>query len=150
MDSHQATSQITSQATIEQLFARYIDDGDVDALADVFDRTSVPMLDVPPEEAALGAIKLGADGLILTGGDFADSLERVRKAKAVGIRRPILIGGGVTETNVADALGVADGAIVSTALMRDGGGENDLLRWDEAKTRRFMDRANARLLRSSA
>lgn len=116
---------------------------DIAILADVFDRTSVPMLDVPPEEAALGAVKLGADGLILTGASFTDSMQRVEKAKSVGIRQPIFVGGGVTEKNVVEALAVADGVIVSTALMRDGDDDRDVLRWDAGKTARFMDRVRA-------
>ena len=38
---------------------------------------------------------------------------------------------------------VADGVIVSTALMRDGGDDKDVLRWDAGKTARFMERARA-------
>ena len=116
---------------------------DIAILADVFDRTSVSMLDLPPEEAALGAVKLGADALILTGASFTDSMQRVEKAKAAGIRKPIFVGGGVTEKNVVDALAVAEGVIVSTALMRDGGDDKDVLRWDAGKTARFMDCARA-------
>ena len=116
---------------------------DIAIFADVFDRTSVSMLDMPPEEAALGAVKLGADALILTGASFTDSMQRVEKAKAAGIRKPIFVGGGVTEKNVVDALAVADGVIVSTALMRDGGDDKDVLRWDAGKTARFMDCARA-------
>ena len=116
---------------------------DIAILADVFDRTSVPMIDVPPEEAAQAAVRLGADGLILTGASFADSLERVRSAKAAGVTRPVWVGGSVTEHNVAQTLAVADGAIVSTALMRDQPGAQDLLRWDRDKTQRFMDAVRA-------
>lgn len=117
---------------------------DIAILADVFDRTSVPMIDVPPEEAAQAAVKLGADGLILTGASFAESLDRVRKAKASGIRRPILIGGSVSEGNLIEALDVADGVVVSTSLMRDGASEGELLRWDADKARRFMDKVRKR------
>jgi uncharacterized protein len=117
---------------------------DIALLADVFDRTSVPMIEVSPEEAAQAAVKLGADGLILTGATFADSLDRARKAKSAGIRRPILIGGSVTDANITDALAVAEGAVVSTSLMRDGSSDGDVLRWDADKTRRFMDRVRYR------
>ena len=109
----------------------------------------MPMMDVPPEEAAQAAVKLGADGLILTGASFADSLDRVRKAKAAGVTRPVLVGGSVTESNVKETLACADGAIVSTSLMCDNPGEADLLRWDKDKTRRFMDAVRALPVRSS-
>ena len=116
---------------------------DIAILADVFDRTSLPMIDVPPEEAAQAAVRLGADGLVLTGATFADSLARVRDAKAAGVARPVWVGGSVTEHNVAQALAVADGAIVSTSLMRDKPAADDLLRWDGDKTQRFMDAVRA-------
>ena len=116
---------------------------DIAILADVFDRTSVPMIDVPPEEAAQAAVRLGADGLILTAATFADSLARVRSAKAVGVTRPVWIGGSVTEHNVAQALAVADGAIVSTSLMCDAPHADAVLRWDSDKTQRFMDAVRA-------
>ena len=122
---------------------------DIAILADVFDRTSVPMIDVPPEEAAQAAVKLGADGLILTGASFADSLDRVSKAKAAGVTRPVFVGGSVTESNVQETLACADGAIVSTALMCDNPGKSDLLRWDKTKTQRFMDAVRALPPRSS-
>ena len=112
---------------------------DIALYADVFDRTSVPMIDVPPEEAAQAAVRLGADALILTGASFAESLHRVRKAKDAGIRRPILVGGSVTTDNVVQTLALADGAIVSTALMCDAPQADALVRWDSDKTRRFMD-----------
>jgi uncharacterized protein len=112
---------------------------DIAILADVLDRTSVPTPEVALEEAALGAEKLGADGLIITGRSFADSLDRLRRARAAGVSRPVLIGGGVSEHNVAESLAVADGVIVSTALMREQA-RSDLVQWDADKTRRFMDR----------
>lgn len=110
-------------------------------LADVFDRTTVPLVDVPPERAALWAEGQGADGLVLTGADFADSLARIRTARAAGVKRPILLGGGVTEANIAEALSVAQGVIVSSSLMRPEAGPRDLLRWDAVRTRRLMERA---------
>lgn len=123
---------------------------DIALFADVFDRTSVPMIDVLPEEAAQAAVRLGADALILTGTTFADSLERVRKAKSVGVQRPVYLGGSVTVANVAQALAVADGAIVSTSLMRDDAAPTELVRWDGDKTSRFMDAVRARATARSA
>jgi hypothetical protein len=40
---------------------------DIAILADIFDRTSAPAIEVAPKEAALAAEKLSADGLIITG-----------------------------------------------------------------------------------
>lgn len=117
---------------------------DIAILADVFDRTSVPMVDATPAQAAQWAEQLGADGLILTGHTFADSLARITAARAAGVRRPVLIGGGVTEDNVDQALDRADGAIVSTSLMRDASDGSGLVRWDADRTRRLMDRVRVR------
>lgn len=112
-------------------------------LADVFDRTSVQMVDMPPERAALWAQSMGADALVLTGATFAESLDRIAKARAEGVRVPIVLGGSVTAANVAAALTAADAAIVSTALMRKDAGEADLLRWDADFACRFVDAARA-------
>lgn len=116
---------------------------DIAILADVHDRTAVPMSSETPEFAAEWAQKTGADGLILTGADWADSLARIRKARDTGIKRPILLGGSVTIDNVGEALSHADGVIVSTALMRKDAKPTDVLRWDLDRSRRFMDAARA-------
>jgi uncharacterized protein len=116
---------------------------DIAILADIHDRTAVPLSPEAPEFAAEWAQKTGADGLILTGSSFSDTLDRIGRARRAGIARPILIGGGVTDTNVAEALGAADGVIVSTSLMRREAGSGDVLRWDRDLTRRFMDAARA-------
>jgi len=102
----------------------------------------VPLIDVSPEEAAKGAVKFGADGLVITGATFSESLARIRAAKAAGVVRPILLGGSVTSENIAETLAVADGAIVSTDLMRRGAGPADLLHWDTDKARRLVDAAH--------
>lgn len=118
---------------------------DIAILADVHDRTAVPMSGETPEFAAEWAQKTGADGLILTGADWADSLARIGRARESGIKRPILLGGGVTQGNVGEALKAADGVIVSTALMRKDAEAGDVLRWDADLTQRFMDGARAAL-----
>lgn len=112
-------------------------------LADVHDRTAVPMAGESQELAAEWAQKTGADGLIITGSSFDDTLARIGRLRATGIKRPILIGGSVNDANVTQALGAAQGVIVSTALMRNNAKETDVLRWDIDLTRRFMDAARA-------
>ncbi len=114
---------------------------DIAILADVHDRTAVPLAGETPEFAAEWAQKSGADGLIITGASFDDTLARIARARASGIKRPVIIGGSVTEGNVGAALGSAQGVIVSTSLMRKDAADGDLLRWDRDLTRRFMDAA---------
>lgn len=118
-----------------------LDRSDIAILADVHDRTTVPLSTESQPFAAEWAVKTGADGLIVTGSSFPDTLERIAAVRAAGVKRPILIGGGVTESNVDAALGAADGLIVSTALMRRDTGEDDVRCWDADLCRRFMDSA---------
>ncbi len=114
---------------------------DIAILADVQDRTAVPIAGEAAETTAEWAQKTGADGLNITGADFGDTLDRIAHARKSGIKRPILIGGSVTEQNVGQALSASDGVIVSTALMRKDAKANDILKWDIDITRRFMDAA---------
>lgn len=113
---------------------------DIAILADVHDRTAIPIGGVPLAQACQWAQGLGADGLILTGADFAESLARISAARSAGVTRKLLIGGGVDAGNVRAALAAADGVIVSRSLMREGPGQP---RWDADKARRFMDAARS-------
>lgn len=114
---------------------------DIALLADVHDRTAMPISGETQPFAAEWAVKSGADGLIVTGSSFQDTLARIGAVRDKGIRRPILIGGGVTEANVDEAMAHADGVVVSSALMRRDAAPDDLLRWDVDLCRRFMDAA---------
>ena len=116
---------------------------DIALLADVHDRTAVPLSGESQVVAAEWAAKTGADGLIITGASFADTLDRIAKLQSTGVPRPILIGGGVDAGNVGQALGAADGVVVSTALMRHDVEPDDILRWDIDRCRIFMDAARA-------
>lgn len=116
---------------------------DIQIYADVHDRTCVPLVPVANETAALWAQSLGADSLVITGSSFDDTLDRIGKARAAGVKRPIIIGGSVTTENVRTALSHADAVIVSTALLRDGAAHDDMALWDADKVRRFMDAARA-------
>lgn len=110
-------------------------------LADVHDRTSVPAAPVPDDRAALWAQSMGADSLVITGSAFADTLARIEAARGAGVKRPVYIGGGVDDGNVAGALAKADGVIVSTSLRRKGAGPDDFTQWDVDAVRRLVDAA---------
>lgn len=114
---------------------------DIAILADVHDRTARPLSDESQPFAAEWAGKVGADGLIITGADFADTLGRIQAVRQAVPGRPVLVGGGVSEANVAEALAASDGVIVSSALMRKGAADDDVIRWDADLCRRFMDAA---------
>lgn len=112
---------------------------DIAILADVHDRTAVPLSQESQPTAAGWAVKAGADGLVITGSSFADTQDRIAAIRKAGIRAPVLIGGGVTTANVAQALGCADGVVVSSSLMREGIDADDPLRWDASACARFME-----------
>lgn len=114
---------------------------DIAILADVHDRTAAPMSGETQPFAAEWAVKTGADGLVITGSSFDDTLDRIAKLRAARIKRPILIGGGVTEDNVGRALDAADGVVVSSALMKRDSSAPDLTRWDADLCARFMNAA---------
>src|SRR5690349_6271450 len=79
----------------------------------------------------------GADGLIVSGrmtGDAPD-IEKVREAKALSGDRPLLIGSGADERNIAAFMDVADGVIVGSSLKEGGRCENPV---DVERVRRFV------------
>ena len=75
------------------------------------------------ESVARDLIERGlADGLIVSGegtGSPTD-VEDIRRVKAAAGHTPVWIGSGVTAENASQLLALADGAIVGTAVKRDG------------------------------
>ena len=76
--------------------------------------------DLSLEELCHGAHFCGADGLIITGSRTGQEpdLDHVKRARSAGL--PVLIGSGVTATNIASYAGVADAVIVGSALKYEG------------------------------
>jgi len=102
-------------------------DADVAILADVAVKHSAPVAEREVEAVVADLVERGlADGLVVSGaatGQPADSdhLTAVLEARDdVAPDLPVLVGSGVTAGNVAGILDRADGAIVGTALKRDG------------------------------
>lgn len=88
----------------------------ISILADVSDRTSRPLVDVPLPELADWAVRHGnADALVITGRDETETSDMLA-ALRYHISVPLIIGGGADEANVRALLSVADGVIVGTAL----------------------------------
>jgi membrane complex biogenesis BtpA family protein len=96
---------------------------DVAIIADVLVKHAAPLVPVDAAAATRDTIERGlADAVVVTGDRTGapvsrDLLSRVREAAGV---HPVLIGSGLTPDNAADLAPLADGAIVGTALKRDG------------------------------
>jgi predicted TIM-barrel enzyme len=89
--------------------------------ADVHDRTGTPIASGGFLEDVEFAVRLGgADGLVLTGKSFPETLALVRSARTKWSVTPILVGGGVDKDNFHEVTAIADGAIVSTSLKGSG------------------------------
>lgn len=114
---------------------------DIRILADVHDRTGYPVTNEPIEVAADWASHSGADGLILTGFTYLESLDYLKSVRKASIQKPLLLGGGATAENVAEVLHYADGVIVSSALKRKEVSPDDMVQWDRDAVTQFMDAA---------
>lgn len=105
-------------------------------LADVHDRTGMPLASAGLAEDIHHAVALGgADAIVLTGRSWAETCSFVAAGRAAGHGAPILIGGSVDAGNVGEALRLADGAIVSSSLKA---GSTAFGRLDAARVARFM------------
>jgi uncharacterized protein len=112
---------------------------DVAIFADVHDRTGVPLVSGSFAEDLDHAVRLGgADGLVLTGKSYAQTLELIGIARKQLGDIPILVGGGVTAHNFAEVARVANGAIVSSSLKDSAGPFGKFV---PAKIRAFMEEA---------
>ena len=111
---------------------------EIKIFADAHDRMGFPMANIPITNIANWVSSAGADGIILTGFTYAQSLEYANDCRDVVHGKPRIIGGSVTIDNVREALKHFDGAVVSTSLMLDKDIPNSPLRWDAEKIKRFI------------
>ncbi len=113
-----------------------LDAADIAIFADVHDRTGIHLGGREIDPDIREAVDLGhADGLVLTGGSFDESMAYLGKARAKFPRLPLLLGGSASESNLATALAAADGVITSTALKDT---DSAFGRVNPAKARSFM------------
>ncbi len=111
----------------------------VGIFADVHDRTGTPIASSGFQEDVEFAVRLGAaDGLVLTGKSFPETLDLIGLARTQYPSIPILVGGGVTKHNFAEVVRTANGAIVSTS-MKDSG--SAVGRFVPGKVKEFMTAA---------
>ena len=108
---------IQGSAQRAQDFMGRIDARHIEVAADVYDRTSRPLVDMPIEEVAHYASFHGsAKALVVTGGSVEELLDRLRRVKATVQALPVYAGGGTTQYNVGQFLAVCDGVIVGNAI----------------------------------
>ena len=97
---------------------------DVELLADFFVKHAAPLATLDPKVGAKDlAERSGASGIVLSGdrtGETVDVVFLDTVREAVGDGFPIWIGSGLSRENAADLWPRCDGAIVGTALKRDG------------------------------
>lgn len=92
-------------------------------LADVLVKHATPPPGLSPEAAAADTWSRGlVDALVASGGGTGEPTDpgRVRAIARGAPDAPVLVGSGVTPDTVAGLLAVAHGAIVGTALTREG------------------------------
>lgn len=109
--------------------------------ADVHDRTGVPLVPMPLEQAAREAVWFGkADGLIITGADEEETVKWIDRVKRVLPETPVMAGGGAHAGNIGRFLGNTDGVIVATAAKVEGVLQNPV---DPAAARALIQAARA-------
>jgi len=122
------------------------DAADIAIMVDVYDRTGRPLAEMPlTEEARFAAVFGRADGLILTGGSFDESLQMLAEVKNAELGVPLFIGGSANPDNITQALAYCDGAIVSTAFKPVGSWKKSSLAldWDSGRIQTFMQKVQS-------
>jgi membrane complex biogenesis BtpA family protein len=121
-------------------FRQRIGASGVAILADVYDRTSAPVGDMPLEVMADLAVRHGgADGLVIAGYSVDDTLARLRTLRRTLPSTRLLVGGGAKPGNLQEMMEVSDGIIVGSAY-KTGGHFLDPV--DPEKAAAFMAAAN--------
>jgi len=94
------------------------------------------------EEAARDTFRRGLADVLVVSGEAtgqAPSAERVARVAAAVPEAPLLVGSGLDETNAHALLRVARGALVGTALKRDGRVDQPVDGARVARLRRVLD-----------
>lgn len=128
-------------------YRHMINGEDIAIYADVYDRTGVPLGRLPLIEEARQAYVFGqADAIILTGSSFEGTMEMISEIRQNDGDIPLIVGGGVSEKNVVDALHKANGIIVSSAFKKESGFTRETIQmdWDTNKIKSFMNRVKNR------
>ena len=114
-----------------------LDAANIAMFADVHDRTGIHLggRDIDPDIRE--AIDLGyADGLVLTGKDYDESMRFIAASKKKFPHIPVVLGGSCSEANLANTLKSADGVIISSALKDSNSAFGKI---NPEKAKRFME-----------
>ncbi|GAA0264072.1 BtpA/SgcQ family protein [Halobacterium noricense] len=142
------SARLTDQGVVEGRAAETLRlrdrlDADVSILADVDVKHSASLAERPLGEEVAELVERGlADGLVASGSGTGEeaSLDHVsdvaRARDELDADAPLFVGSGVTRKTVAETLGVADGAIVGTALKE---GDETTAPVDESRVRSLVD-----------
>lgn len=86
--------------------------------ADIYDRTGQPLAPLELEEMCRQAVEFGnADGLILTGHTFQESIAMLARVKKEMPAVPLLLGGSSTRENLAESMKYADGCVLYSSVI---------------------------------
>jgi membrane complex biogenesis BtpA family protein len=102
-------------------YRKYIDPS-IMIFADVHIKHSAPLVNRPLGDSALDAKYFLADAILISGthtGKDTSPIDLLEAKEAVG-KYPVLVGSGFNAKSAERLLEIADGAIVGTALKRDG------------------------------
>jgi membrane complex biogenesis BtpA family protein len=127
-------------------YRRQIGAENIVILADVYDRTGKPLGEMPLAEAARSvSVYNKADGMIITGLHFDESIKMLQEVQKENFGIPILLGGGAKAENIKEALQFCDGAIVSSCFKPITGWTNEsvIADWDFNRIAAFMDAVNS-------
>ena len=106
-------------------------------LADVHDRTGIPLGGRAIDEDIREAVDLGgADAIVLTGGSFEESISLLKIGRRKAPGTPLVIGGSASSSNIQRVFEVADGAIVSSSLKPSGTAFGQV---DPVRAKEFME-----------
>jgi len=112
---------VTGNAHGTLAFRRRIDAEEIAIAADIYDRTSAPIGEMPIGVVADLAFRYGrADALVVTGYSVEDALQRVREVKSTVPMAIVLAGGGTSATNIGEFMQHCDGVIVGSSVKDTG------------------------------
>jgi uncharacterized protein len=108
-------------------------------LADVHDRSGIPLGNPSLVDDVDGAVWSRADSLIITGRSTDESIQMLQEARKTSGVLPIVLGGGTNADNLTKFLPLVDGIIVGATLKRNG---HDPEPVDRERVRAYMAAVN--------